>query len=502
MRGDMEPLLLQTIGVGKEFDGVWVLKDIDFELKRGEIHSLIGENGAGKSTFIKILSGIYEASSGEYMVSGKKATFRSVKESEAKGIRTIHQEINLVQYFNAYQNIFIGAELSDKLGFLKNKEMKEKANDILKTLYIELDIDQPVSMLNTSLQRIIQICSSLIYKPDILIFDEPTTALGEKERKRLLEVIMNLKESGIGIIFISHNIEEIVEISDRATVFKDGKKVGTLDKEDMDSKKIVSMMIGGEDYEIFERVANIKKSNEFLKVENLCTNKLKDISFSLHKGEILGIAGVTGAGKSEIGRAIFGIDKIEQGKIFINDKEYSPNSVNSVKNGLALVPEERQAQGLVLNFPVMKNITLAHMENFVSKLFMDVGKEKESANKCIKELSIRTTGPSQIIKYLSGGNQQKVVLSRWLSGDFDILILDEPTKGIDVMAKRDIYQLVHNLALEGKAILFLSSYLPEMLNFCDHILVVNNGRISGQFASDGPNAKQEITHAMLGGKVG
>lgn len=493
--------MLKTAGIGKEFNGVWVLNNIDFDLRRSEIHALIGENGAGKSTFVKILSGIYPPSAGKYTVNRKQVIFRSVKESEEGGIRTIHQEINLVPYFNAYQNIFIGAELSQKNGLLNDKEMRVRAEEVLSTLNIDLDVNKPVNRLNTSLQRIVQICSALIYKPDILIFDEPTTALGEEERRRLLEIIRGLKDSGIGIIFISHNIEEVVEISDRVTVFKDGYKVDTLNKNEMDTHKIVNMMIGGEEYEAFEREANTQFHEELLRVEGLWTDKLNDISFALHKGEILGIAGVIGAGKSEIARAIFGIDRIKKGRIYINKEQYTPKSTTAVSQGLALVPEERQAQGLVPTFSVLENTTLAYMDHFAGKLFMKNGVEKETTERFIKNLSIKTIGPSQIIKYLSGGNQQKVVLSKWLCGDCNILILDEPTKGIDVMTKRDIYRLIHQITLNGKGVLFMSSYLPEMLNFCDRILVVNNGRLVGEFSSKGSDAKEVITHAMLVGKV-
>lgn len=497
-----ENYLLETKKLCKDFDDVRVLSDIDFSLRAGEIHSLIGENGAGKSTFVKILSGVHQATKGCLKVKDNEVNLKTVKESENAGILTIHQEINLVPYFNAYQNIFIGSEKKGRFGLLDEKGMAKKAEEVLAKLNIKLDVTKPVSSFNTSLQRIVQICSALIFEPEILIFDEPTTALGEEEREKLLDIIIGLKETGIGIIYISHNIEEIVAISDRVTVFKDGLNVGTLESDEIDGHRIVSMMVGGQDYEVFKREGEIDIVNqgEILKVENLHNNKLKNISFSLKSGEILGIAGVIGAGKSEITRAIFGLDRLQKGKIYIKGNLYEPRSTKSVSKGLALVPEERRTQGLVPNFTVRENISLAYINKFAGRIFMKKKQENKTALERIEELSIKTTGPRQIIKYLSGGNQQKVVLSKWLSGDFNILLLDEPTKGIDVNAKRDIYKLIHDLALKGKGILFMSSYLPELLNFCDRILVINDGSIVGEYPSSGPKIKETIAHAMLGGK--
>lgn len=495
--------LLKTEKLCKEFNGVRVLTDVDFDLRKGEIHALIGENGAGKSTFIKIISGVYQASSGNYTVKGKKAEFRTARESEKAGIFTIHQEINLVPYFNAYQNIFIGNEQSGRLGLLKDKEMARRAVEVLKKLNIEIDVRKPVMQFNTSLQRIVQISAALVYDPDILIFDEPTTALGEEERKRLLKIIKDLRDSGIGIIFISHNIEEIVEIADRTTVFKDGHKVDTLVREEIDSHKIVNMMIGGEGYEVFVRqhdTAQRTQGNVRLKVEHLSNEKLKDVSLTLREGEILGVAGVIGAGKSELARAIFGIDKVQKGTVNINGVNYRPRSATAVRKGFALVPEERRLQGFVPAFTVTENMTLAYMDKFARGPFMNRRKERQTAEKYIGSLSVKTAGPQQLIRYLSGGNQQKVVLSKWLVGNSEVLILDEPTKGIDIMTKRDIYKLINDLVKQGKSVLFMSSYLPELLNICDRIIVMNDGAVCGEFTSAESDIKEKITHRMLGGR--
>lgn len=491
--------LLRTEGISKEFSKVKVLQDIDFNLNPGEIHALIGENGAGKSTFVKIISGVYPASSGRIFVDGAEKSFTSTNSSEKAGIFTIHQEINLVPYFNAFENLFIGSEIT-KRGFLDKKTMARKAEEILARLGIKIDVNRPVKYFNTSIQRIIQISQALVYNPKVLIFDEPTTALGEEERVRLLRVIKDLKSHGIGIIFISHNIEEIVEIADRVTVFKDGYKVGTLIHDEIEAMKIVSMMIGGEDYEVYVREYVRKNDTEVLRAEHLCNHKLKDVSLALHKGEILGIAGVVGAGKSELARAIFGVDSLNSGKVFINGEEFCRKSHKAVSIGLGYVPEERRTQGLVVDFSVSRNISLAYLDRFSKKGFMIPEKETEASISFINTLGIKTTGPKQLTKFLSGGNQQKVVLSKWLTGDFEIMIMDEPTKGIDVMSKKDIYKLINDIVQEGKSVLFMSSYLPELMNVCNRIIVMNDGRIVKEFDSFTVDSKHEITHAMLGGK--
>lgn len=493
--------ILDTETVGKEFNGVWVLRDIDFELNSGDIHTLVGENGAGKSTFIKILSGVHQPSSGRTKINGQYVSFENVRHSESLGIRTVHQEINLVPFFTVYQNIFIGEEEKKRfagISITDDKSMRRKAKGVLEQLGIELDVNKPAHLLDASLERIVQIGKVLVHNPKVLIFDEPTTSLGEEERSRLLEIIKGLKTQGMGIIYITHNIEEVMEISDRVTVFKDGRKIATLPREEISPEKIVAMMLGHKTFNIYKRENFSRSEDVCLEVEELYTDKLKNMSFSLCKGEILGIAGVVGAGKSEIAKAIFGLDKIHRGKIHLFGENYAPSPQKALVKGIALVPEERQAQGLIPNFSVMKNITLTYLDVFSRSGVLDKEKEINVTNRYIDLMSIKTTGHSQFVKYLSGGNQQKVVLSRWLNGDFKIGIFDEPTKGIDVKAKEDIYALIDQLARKGKAILFLSSYLPELINLCDRILVVHRGMIAGEFDPKAENAKEMIMHAMLG----
>ena len=496
-------LMLSTENVGKEFNGVWVLKDIHFQLKRGEIHALVGENGAGKSTFIKILSGVYKPSAGSVLLEGKPVDFHSVTESEALGIRTVHQEVNLVPYFKVYENIFIGAERKKKIGgmaIVDSKRMKKEATKVIKDLGIDFDVSSPTLLLNASMKRIVEISKVLVHNPQIVIFDEPTTSLGEEERKNLLQIIKGLKERGLTIMYISHNLEEVMEIADRITVFRDGNQVGTMEKSEATTGKIISMMIGHDNYKHYCRVDKYYCEDVYLSIKNLTTDKLKAVNLNICKGEMVGIAGVVGAGKTEIAKAVFGLDKIESGSIEVMGKPYVPSPENAIRHKIALVPEERQAEGLVPNYCVSKNISLTYLKKYANRAgLINRVLEIENAQAYIDKMGIKCTGPLQTIKFLSGGNQQKAILSRWLNGDFDIGIFDEPTKGIDVKAKEDIYSFLEELAEQGKAVVVLSSYLPELMSLCDRIIVVRDGRIIGEYTPQQPNAEEKIMHAMLGG---
>jgi ribose transport system ATP-binding protein len=492
--------ILQTHDLGKEFSGVWVLKNIDFNLRAGEIHALAGENGAGKSTFIKILSGLYSPASGSITLRGRDTTFDSVQMSEDAGIRTVHQEINLVPFFKVYQNIFMGDELYTSLAgvrYTRDRKMRKKAREVLDKLGTDLPTDTYTHNLDASHQRIVQIAKVLTQEPAIMIFDEPTTSLGESERELLLDIIVSLKQHGIGIIYISHNLDEIMKVADRVTVFRDGSLIGTKPISDLTPQSIVSMMIGQKEYDSYKRNRKRTADSVLLSGRGLTNHRLHNINFSLHHGEILGIAGVVGAGKSELAQAIFGVDRLLEGNLQFNGSSFRPSADFSLKNGIALVPEERQEQGLVPTFSLEKNITLSYLKGFRKGLVIDHAKERTTAEQYIQNLSIRTTGPDQIIKYLSGGNQQKAVLSRWLHGDFEIGLFDEPTKGIDVKAKEEIYLLIGALAERGKGIMFFSSYLPELLNVCDRILVLNDGKLNGEFDPEDDGCHQNIIHAML-----
>ncbi len=496
--------VLRTQGIGKEFSGVWVLRNIDFNLCAGEIHALAGENGAGKSTFIKILSGLYAPAAGKIHLNGSEITFDNVQMSEEAGIRTVHQEINLVSFFKVYQNIFVGDEVYRRvvgIRYTNDRLMKKKAREVLSLLGTDITPDMYIHSLDASHQRIVQIAKVLTQEPSIMIFDEPTTSLGEHERKQLLDIIISLKQHGMGIIYISHNLDEIMKVADRVTVFRDGELIDTKPISECSSQSIISMMIGHKEYVAYQRKRKPNTEEVLLSVKNISNQKLKNVGLNLHKGEILGIAGVVGAGKSELAQAIFGIDKVDEGSFSLNGQAFKPRTDFSLRKGIALVPEDRQAQGLIPNFSVEKNISLSYLRWFRRGIKIDIGKERKTADTYIRNLSIKTTGPVQLIKYLSGGNQQKVILSRWLHGDFNIGLFDEPTKGIDVKAKEDIYLLIGALADKGKGIIFFSSYLPELLNVCDRIIVLNDGKINGQFNPEEQGIQEDIVHAMLTERV-
>jgi ribose transport system ATP-binding protein len=493
---------LITKGISKEFNGVYVLKDINFDIKKGEVHSLVGENGAGKSTFIKILSGLYLPSKGVTYLNGSPVSFTNVKQSEEVGIRTVQQEINIVPFYNVYQSIFIGSEeVKKKFGikYTDDRKMREMAKSVIKELGIDLNVDAPSYLLSVLEKKIIEISRALVRQAKILIFDEPTTSLGLKEINKLFEIIEVLKEKGLSILFVSHDIDEVMHISDRITVFRDGNKIGTFEKSNVTVNKIISSMIGHELKNKNNQKGSLLSDEIMLDVENLSTEKLKNISFKIRKGEILGIAGVVGAGKTELAKAIYGLEKIKSGKIIFRNSKYIPSPQRSIDSGIAFIPEERRTEGLILNYSVSENMTLAYLKRWCSFGIINNESEINITRQYINRLSIKTKGPRQAVDFLSGGNQQKVVIARWLSGDFYLGLFDEPTKGIDIKAKEDIYNLFVELAKQGKSILFLSSYLPELINLCDRILVMRNGEIVGEFRSEEENVANKIMSAVLSG---
>lgn len=498
--------IIEAKGVGKEFNGVWVLKDIDFELRRGEIHALVGENGAGKSTFIKLLSGVYSLSAGQFWMDGKDVAFSSVEASEALGIRTVHQEINLVPYFSVYENVFIGSEIKKRFAgvpVVDKKTMRQRSEEVLATMGVHIDARRTVAEMNATMQKIVQICSVLVYEPRVVIFDEPTASLGASECEHLMQIIETLKEKGLTIIYISHNLEEVERLADRVTVFRNGEKVGLLEGEDIKIDKMVPLMLGDKTYSNYRRENDYATDEVVLDLQNVCTHRLNNVSLQLHRGEVIGIAGVVGAGKTEIANAVFGLDSVHSGKITAFGQEYPHSPTGAIGKGIALVPEERRAQGIVPDFPLTKNVTLTYLNKWVKHGVIQQKQEAEVTDNYIDRLQIKTTGHKQMIKNLSGGNQQKVILSRWLVGDFSIALFDEPTKGIDIKAKEDIYQLIDQLASEGKSVMIMSSYLPELLITCDSIVVMRDGEVAGRFSTreGNENIESDITKVMLGGST-
>lgn len=497
----MTPVVSVT-DLGKEFDGVWVLQNVDFNVYPGEIHALVGENGAGKSTLIKILAGIHQPSSGQVYVEGHKVSLDNPKQSEELGIRTVHQEINLIPFFSVAENIFLGHEPKNgRFGIktLNGKAMREGARDVLRRLGITLDVNTPAHSLDASMERVVELGRVLIYSPKVIIFDEPTTSLGEHERKQLLAVISDLRKTGLGIVYVSHNLDEALAISDRITVFRDGRKVDTLTRQEATLQKIISLMVGAKGFQGCTTARSMPVGEPCLEVNRLFSQKLRDVSFKLSRGEILGIAGAVGAGKSEVGNAIFGLDAF-RGEIKVFGNLYQPHPTRSVRQSIAFVPEERQKQGLFLNMPVRANLTIAHLDRWAKFGCIDHEKEVELTSEYISKLHIKTTGHKQLIRFLSGGNQQKVILARWLAGDFQVGIFDEPTRGVDLQTREEIYSIMHQLSNQGKSILLLSSYVPELIATCHRILVMRNGAICGEFCPTEDNVQEKIMAKMLGGE--
>ncbi len=476
--------VLEMRHIRKTFPGVVALDDVDFELRRGEVHILLGENGAGKSTLMKILSGAYQKSAGQIILDGVEVEIKNPKHAQALGIGIIYQEFNLIPQLSVGENIFLGREPARLPGLINQRAIFQEAVRVLSSLGVTLDPQRLVKELKVADQQMVEVAKALSLDARILIMDEPTAALTEHEIKELFATIRRLKDTGVAIVYISHRMEELFEIGDRVTVLRDGRTVGTYDVRGMNKSELIRLMINRELTELFPK-EEAKRGEEILRVEGLSTKDgLKDISFSLHKGEVLGIAGLLGAGRTELARAIFGLDKITSGTIYING---TPQQINSprraINSGIGFLTEDRKSQGLVLPLSVKENLCLSSVDKFSSWGVMDSGEEQQAANRYVKELRIRTPSLDQQVVFLSGGNQQKVVLSKWLCCQSEVFIFDEPTRGVDVGAKAEIYQLMNRLTASGVAIIMISSELLEVLGMSDRIMVMRGGRITGEFSA-------------------
>ncbi|CAM3829686.1 sugar ABC transporter ATP-binding protein [Mesobacillus thioparans] len=489
-------------GISKSFGPVQVLNKVDFELETGEIHALMGENGAGKSTLMKILTGIYQKDEGAIEVKGKQVSFKSAKEAELSGITVIHQELNIIPYLTVAENMFLGKELTHgKTGMMKTKEMKRKTKEYLERLGVQLDPDQEAGSLSVGQQQMIEIARAVATNSEVLIMDEPTAALTDREIEVLFKVIDNLREQGVGIVYISHRMEEIFRMCDRITVLRDGQSVGTKRIKETNFEEIVKMMVGRELGERFPARTG-KPGEERIRVENFTAeNAFNDISFSVKSGEILGVAGLMGAGRTEIMEAIFGKRPIKSGTIFLNGKEAKiKRPYDAIKAGIGFITEDRKDEGLVLGLSVRENLVLTNLRRFSNRGFMANKKEADYVKAMIEKLKVKTSGGEQAVKSLSGGNQQKVVIGKWLGIDPKVLILDEPTRGVDVGAKKEIYTIMNELTEKGVAIIMVSSELPEILGMSDRIMVIHEGKLTGML--DRENADQEkIMQAATGGKT-
>ncbi|MGJ7046206.1 sugar ABC transporter ATP-binding protein [Thermoanaerobacterium thermosulfurigenes] len=495
----MSTYLLEMRNICKSFPGVQALKDVNFDLNPGEVHALLGENGAGKSTLIKILGGIYKMDEGDIYINGNKVIINSVHDSKKYGISIIHQELMLIPYMTVAENIFLFREFVDKWGLVNKKLMNENAQAILKEFNFDIDPKTIVCNLTIGQQQMIEIIKAVTSNSKIIVMDEPTSSLSEEEVSTLFNVIKQLKQNGVGIIYISHRMSELEEIADRVTVLRDGQYVGTKLMDETNNDELISMMVGRKIENYYTRTFD-KQGEVIFEVRNLTRKGVIDnVSFDLRKGEILGFAGLIGAGRSETARCIFGIDKYDSGVFLINNKEIKiKNTVDAIKNGIALVPENRKEEGLFLLQDCKFNISFQIIDKFIKLFFIDRKYELQIAEKYIRELTIRTPSVKQKVGYLSGGNQQKIVIAKWLSINPKIIILDEPTRGIDVGAKAEIYRIIDDLRKQGVSIIMISSELPEIINMSDRVVVMSHGKIT-KILNKEELSQENIMHYALGG---
>ncbi len=485
----MEEYIIELKDVSKTFPGVKALDKVKFNLRRGEVHALLGENGAGKSTLMKIISGIYTKDEGEYIFEGKHMDDLTPKKAQALGISIMHQELNMCEHLSVAENIFLGRE-EQRYGVLNKKESIQKAKEILQRLNLDIDPETLVGKLSGSKQQMVEIAKALSMDSKVLIMDEPTSSLSDKEIKDLFKIVHQLKREGYAIIYISHRLDELQAITDRFSVFRDGKYIATKCFSESSLNEIIALMVGREITDKFPNIT-VPKGREIMKVENLTTNKVKNISFTLNEGEIIGFAGLVGAGRTEMVSALFGLDKIECGKVYIEGKEVLITSpMTAIKNGIVLGPEDRRNLGLCTKLSIMENIALANLDKICNKWgVVNRKKEVEMTNFVIERFKVKTPSGEQLAEKLSGGNQQKIVLGKWLVRNEKVVIFDEPTRGIDVAAKVEIYHMMNQLKQDGYGVVFISSEMPEIMGMSDKILVMCNGKISGEI--EGCVATQE-----------
>jgi rhamnose transport system ATP-binding protein len=494
--GDTAVPFLRLINASKTFAGNTVLKNISLDIEAGEVHALMGENGAGKSTLIKILAGLHTPDPGsELWVAGKKVAYRTPADAIADGIATVHQELLLFPELSVAENIFIGHYPKRSSGAINWEEARRQARVILKELdAAELDVDTNVSRLSVAQRQRVEIARAMSLNAKILVLDEPTAALSEKDVLRLLDVVKGLKERGVGILYVSHRMSEIFQIADRLTVLRDGEFIGTHPIKDVDEGKIVSMMVGRSIDQLFPKVTP-DIGEPVMEVSKLnCGPMVSDISFTLRRGEIFGISGLVGSGRSELAHALFGLTPAKSGTICIKGKQVRITSAAAARDlGMAYVPEDRSTQGLVRSMDVKQNISMAALKRITWGIYIRPDLERKRGAEAIKKLGVRAAeGPDQIVARLSGGNQQKVVVAKWLETQPDILILDEPTRGVDVGAKAEIHKLIGELTLSGLAILMISSELPEILGMSDRVMVINSGQNAGIFE------REQLSPELLG----
>lgn len=492
---DMSKYILEMKNISKNFSGVKALDNVTLQVKSGEVHALMGENGAGKSTLMKILMGIYSLDSGEMLMDGRPYRINNPKEAMNAGISMIHQELNPILDMSVYENIFVGRELHKGVMVDKAAELKE-AQRLIDDLGIHVSPQAMLRDLSVAQCQLIEIIKAISINAKVIIMDEPTSAITDNEVSVLFSHIENLRKQGVAIIYISHRMEEIFKICDRITVMRDGQYIGTNAVENLNENQLIKMMVGREITDVFPKT-KAEIGEVVLEAKNISyDNRVKNVSFSLRRGEILGIAGLVGAGRSELVEGIFGINRLSGGDVYVHSRKVSIHSPNdAIKKGLALVTEDRKGSGLNLGGSVEDNITIVAIRKLLKGGLINKENIKKASRKYIKRLKIKTPSGEQIVGSLSGGNQQKVVISKWLLAQPEIIIMDEPTRGIDVGAKRDIYLLMGELVKSGKSVIVISSEIPELMGICDRIMVMAEGEMTGVLNRDEFTQENIMTYA-------
>jgi ribose transport system ATP-binding protein len=494
-----QPLLLEMHGISKTYPGVQALKGIDLRLGAGEVLGLVGENGAGKSTLMKILSGAIQADGGEIRLLGQPVQITDPRHARDLGIAMIHQELALVPQFSAVQNLFMGRELTLRNGVLDWGRARAETKAILARFNLSINVDRPVSQLPLAIRQMIEIARAISSGARIVIMDEPTSSLTAHETEELFRVTRSLRDEGVGVIYISHHLEELFHLCDRATVLRDGALVGTVDIANSSRDQIVRMMVGREPSEFAKR-EHLEPGEEVLRVEGITrAGVLRDVSLTVRKGEVVGLAGLVGAGRSELARAIIGADPIDAGRVLLNGREVRIRTPeDAARVGIAYVPEDRKGQGLVLGMSIEANVTLPILKKLTRWGLLRTRRRREVAQKLVNDVQMRPPDVRRLAMQLSGGNQQKVVLGKWLGDNATVFILDEPTRGIDVGAKVEIYNLIDRLAHAGAGILLISSELPEILGLSDRVGVMRQGRIVDQCSRAEATEERIVQAAMAG----
>ena len=491
------PVILEMKGIVKSFGPVKALKGVDLDLRAGEVHALMGENGAGKSTLMKVLTGIHDANEGTIHYNGKQVTYSKPKDAMEDGIVIVHQELNMMNHLTVAQNIFIGREEFRHNWLIDDGASIKKAKKLFDLLKLDINPTEKVGNLTVGKQQMVEIAKALSMDAKVIVFDEPTAALTESEINELFVIIDDLRSKGVGIIYISHRMDEIARITDRVTVMRDGEYVGTVNTKETTKDEIIAMMVGRTIYEDPKAASAVADDAPVvLEVKNLnAGSSVKDVSFQLRKGEILGFSGLMGAGRTEVARLLFGADKKESGTIFVNGKEVTINSPqDAIREGIGYLSEDRKRFGCIVDMTIADNTVMTNLDHYIKGFLIDDREIVKVSDKFVDSLKTKTPSSKQLVRNLSGGNQQKVVIAKWLEQNSDILIFDEPTRGIDVGAKSEIYTLMNDLVAQGKSIIMISSELTEILRMSDRIVVMCEGRKTGEL--DISQATQERILAL------